>query len=217
MCNQGCVGERFCGASACHDAVLSNVCSINQATALLDGQRADEDAGISLAQVLAATCTSPDGGAIAIGSSPQLDAGILATNGEPLLTGPLLCVGGGSFFQRSIDWLESSGFAHVRDTGTTTQYQLTTRDGGVVAMGPLANLGPTRDLFILQLVRAPSGAVVLNSGGYHAEGTVAGAWYFQNVLLPMRTSLTSPWYVYEWTDVNSNGPDLTDTFTRLAP
>jgi hypothetical protein len=211
------MGDRFCGASACRDAVLSNVCATAQATVLLDGQPPDDDAGIALAQALAAVCMTPDGGAIATRASAQLDAGILATNGEPLLTGPVLCVGGGSFFQRSIDWLETNRVAHVFDTGTATQYRLTARDGGVIAMGPLASLGPTRDVFVLQLVRAPSGAVVLNSGGYFAEGTVAGAWYFQNVLLPMRASLTSPWYVYEWTDGNSNGPDLTDTFTRVAP
>lgn len=217
MCNQACAGERFCGASSCRDSVLANVCALPAATALLDGQPGDDDAGITIATALALGCMTADGGTVTASASRQLDAGILATNGEPLLTGPLLCVGGGSFFQRSINWLETNALAHVIDTSTMTQYRLSLRDGGVVAMGPSASLSPTHDVFILQLVRAPSGAVVLNSGGFFAEGTVAGAWYFQNVLLPTRATFTSPWYVYDWVDGNANGPDATDTFTRLAP
>ncbi len=184
---------------------------MTQATALLDGR--DDDAGLVLTQALSGSCMP----LVATSAVPQLDSGVLAVDGEPLLTGSMLCVAGGSFFQRSIDWLESNALAHVTDTSTTSQYRLTLRDGGVAAMGSMATLSPTHDVFVLQLVRAPSGAVVLNSGGFFAEGTVAGAWYFQNVMMPMRASLSSPWYVYEWTDTTGNGPDVADTFTRLAP
>lgn len=182
-----------------------------RATALLDGQ--DDAPSVALAQALAGSCMP----ALTASSVPQLDSGVLAVDGEPLLTGSMLCVAGGSFFQRSIDWLETNRVAHVTDTSTSTQYRLSLRDGGVAAMGTMATLSPTHDIFVLQLVRAPSGSVVLNSGGFFAEGTGAGAWYFQNVMLPMRATLNSPWYVYEWTDTTANGPDVADTFTRLAP
>jgi hypothetical protein len=215
QCNQACLADTFCGASSCRATTLSNVCNITQATALLDGQREDDDAGITMAQGLVSLCVPTTVTASAV---RQLDSGVLdAVTGEPLLFGPLLCVGGGSFFQRSIGWLESVNLAAVTDTSTPTQYRLSTRDGGVVAMGSMSSLGPTHDIFVVQLVRSPSGATVLNTGGFYPEGTTAGAWYFRNVLLPMRASLASGWYVVDWTDMNANGPDMTDTFVQLAP
>ncbi|MER2564912.1 MAG: hypothetical protein ABTQ32_29580 [Myxococcaceae bacterium] len=213
-CNQPCVGESFCGNASCRTGVLSNVCQVSRSLALLDGLREDDDAGISMANALAASCPPT----VTASATRQLDSGVLdAVTGEPILTGPMLCVGGGSFFQRSIGWLENVNLAPVRDTSTSTQYRLSLRDGGVVATGAAATLGPTHDLFVIQLVRTPIGSVVLNTGGFYGEGTTAGAWYFQNVLLPMRATLTSAWYVVEWTDGNANGPDMSDTFTQLAP
>lgn len=191
--------------------MLASVCSIPQATVLLDDR--DDDAGLVLAQALANGCMP----AVTTTSLPQLDSGVLATDGEPLLTGSLLCVAGGSFFQRSINWLETNTVAHVSDQSTLAQYRLTLRDGGVAATGTMTSLTSTHDVIVIQLVRSPTGAVVLNSAGFFAEGTEAGAWYFQNVMMPARTTLTSPWYVYEWTDTTGNGADLSDTFTRLAP
>jgi len=168
-----------------------------------------------VAQGLASLCVPS---VVTVSAVPQLDSGVLdAVTGQPLLFGPMLCVGGGSFFQRSIAWLESVNLAPVTDTSTSTQYRLSLRDGGVVAMGAISSLGPTHDLFVVQLVRTPTGAIVLNTGGFYGEGTTAGAWYFRNVLLPMRASLTSGWYVIEWTDMNANGPDMMDTFVQLAP
>jgi hypothetical protein len=214
-CAQPCVGETFCGASSCRPTILSNICNISQATALLDGAREDDDAGISMAQGLVSLCVPT---VVTASAVPQLDSGVLdAVTGEPLLFGPMLCVGGGSFFQRSVAWLESVNLAPVRDTSTSTQYRISLRDGGVVTTGPISALGPTRDIILVQLVRAPTGAIMLNIGGYYGEGTTAGAWYFRNVLLPMRASLASGWYVIDWTDVNANGPDMMDTFVQLAP
>lgn len=194
--------------------MLSNVCNVAEATAVLDGRPEDDDASATLVQALVSLCVpSPT-----TASLPQLDAGVLSmVTGEPLLAGPMLCLGGGSFFQRSIGWLEGVNLAQVRDTSTATQYRLTLRDGGVIATGPISALGLTHDITVIQLVRAPSGATVLNTAGFHGPGTTAGAWYFRNVLLPMRASLTSSWYVVEWTDSSLNGPDATDTFTRLGP
>lgn len=206
-----CAGERFCGTSMCRDSALSSVCAMSSATALLDG--ADDDAGTTMARTLSTLCMP----AISQSAVPQLDSGVLAANGEPLLTGTLLCAAGGSFYQRAVGWLETNGRAHVFDTSTATMYRLSLRDGGVVATGAMSSLSFLHDIFILQVVRSPSGAVVFNSGGFFAEGTAAGAWYFENVLFPMRVTLGSPWYVYEWTDTNMNGPDAADTFTRLAP
>lgn len=214
MCNQACASESFCGNASCRTSVLSNVCQVSRSLAVLDGLREDDDAGLSMANALAASCPPT----VTASATRQLDSGVLdAVTGEPILTGPMLCVGGGSFFQRSIGWLETVNLAPVRDTSSSTQYQLSLRDGGVVATGAASTLGPTHDIFVIQLVRTPIGSVVLNTGGFYGEGTTAGAWYFQNVLLPMRAALTSGWYVVEWTDVNANGPDLSDTFTQLAP
>jgi hypothetical protein len=190
------------------------VCSTTNATAVLDGRPEDDAASNALVQALVSLCVPPP----VTSSLPQFDAGVQSmATGEPLLTGPMLCLGGGSFFQRSVGWLESVNRAQVKDTSTTTQYRLSLRDGDVIATGPIAALGPTHDIVVIQLIRAPSGATLLNTAGFHAPGTTAGAWYFRNVLLPMRVSLTSSWYVIEWTDSSTNGPDALDTFTPLGP
>jgi hypothetical protein len=70
----------------------------------------------------------------------------------------------------------------------------------------------------MQVVRDPAtGTLAFNVAGFAASGTAAGAWYFQNAMVPSIATFTKSWYVYEWTDGGGNQmPDGSDTFTLLA-
>jgi hypothetical protein len=213
-CNQPCIGDNFCGGGTCQATLLSNTCSEPVVRAVLDGIVADDDAGTSIAQALVAACAPAPMFAIA----GQADAGVIAVNtGEPLELGALLIAGGGDYYQRVVNWLETSGAAHIKDSSSSTQYQYTLRDGGVVSEGLAADVGPHHDIFVVQLSRSSAGELVLSASGFYASGTAAAAWYFINVLLPMRATLADSWYVVEWSDTTMDGlPDVNDAWTPVA-
>lgn len=210
-CGGACAAAQVCSMSTCADPVLSGVCFMPSAIAVLDGF--DDAAAVALAASLS-SC-SP---AVPYTSVSQLDAGFInPETGYPSPTGATLCVAGGSFFQRIVGYLEQANQAPVRDTSTPSVYRYSRRDGGVIAQGPVSLLSATRDVFVVQIVHTPEGVRVLNAAGYYAEGTTAAAWYFVNTLLPMRPSLTDAWYVVDWTDLNVNGmPDPGDTWVVLG-
>jgi hypothetical protein len=180
---------------------------------MLDGIVLDDDAGTSLGSTLG-TCAPP----VSVSITGQTDGGLLrADDGEPLKHGQLLVMGGGSFRQRGVRWLEENNQAQLKDSSTATDSILTLRDGGVVSSVPSANLGPTKDRILVQLVRAPSGALVLNAAGFYGQGTLAAATYFKEQIFPMRVSLTTRWYVVEWEDLDmSGGPSGADSYTLIA-
>jgi len=208
-CNAPCTG--ICAAGTCAPAQLSSVCALPRAVAVLDGR--DDAAGIALAAALAGCSPS-----VPFSTVQQDDAGFInPVTGYPSRTGELLCIAGGSFFQRVIGHLERNGYAPVLDTSTSGVYRYSRRDGGVIVQGPEIQLSPTHDVFLVQLARTPEGAVVVNAAGFQAEGTRAAAWYFVNTMMPMRASLTNAWYVVDWVDLNVNGmPDGADTWTIVG-
>ncbi|MDP2275799.1 MAG: hypothetical protein Q8N23_03080 [Archangium sp.] len=180
---------------------------------LLDEVTEDDDAGLSMAAALVASCTP----AVTRRAVAQGDGGVLTAGGEPVVWGELLVAGGGSFRQQAVRWLEQNGAAQVSDTSDAVNAIYSLRDGGVVSSVPAATLGPTLDRVVVQVVRAPSGSVVLSAQGYHAPGTLAAARYFVQTLLPARATLTTRWYVLEWEDLDaSGGPTAGDRYTVIA-
>lgn len=201
-CNQPCALSQLCAVGACRAANLSSVCDFPLATTLLDGQQADDTSGQAIAQALLTACAP----GLATRLVGQRDAGVLSIrDGRPLQLGELLVMAGGSFRQEGIRWLESANQALVNDTSTATEAILSLRDGGVVVSMPFSMLNASRDLIVIQLVRAPLGPVVLSAWGFEAAGTVAAARHFIDTLLPMRATETDAWAVLEWQDSNFNG------------
>ena len=166
-----------------------------------------------MAAALVASC-SP---AVTARAVTQGDGGVLTADGQPIAWGELLVAGGGSFRQQAVRWLEQRGAAQVSDTSDAVNAIYSLRDGGVISSVPAANLGLTLDRVVVQVVRAPSGALVLNAQGFHATGTLAAAHYFVQTVLPARATLTTRWYVLEWEDLDaSGGPTAGDRYTVIA-
>lgn len=214
MCGQGCTADSFCGRGACRATNFSELCQMPAARFLLDGIRDDDDAGTAMGDAIVTGCVPTVTGRYA----SQTDGGVLSANdGQPLGLGEVLVMGGGSFRQTGVRWLENTNNAEVRDTSTATDAIYSLKDGGVVSNVPFTTLSATHDRVLIQLVRTPSGALVLNAAGFVGPGTRAAADYFVNTLFPMRATLTTRWYVVEWTDVDtSGGPSAGDTYTVIA-
>lgn len=212
QCDAPCTSEQFCGQGQCRNNELSQLCHMPVSTAVLDGFVEDDDAGVAVAQAIVSSCAPVMSLQFGVQGPPTL-----SDAGEPLALGEILVMGGGSFAQRGVRWLEDNNFAFIRDTSTPADAIFSLRDGGIVSSVPASTLGPSLDRALIQLVRTPRGAVVLNAAGFHAVGTLAAAHYFVETILPMHASLSTAWYVIEWEDLNSNDtPDSADRFTLIA-
>lgn len=213
-CDQACTPSQFCARSTCREATFGSICEPPVATALLDGEPADDQSSLAMSAALGASCTPM----VDAGQAIANDAGLLrVANGEPLQLGELLVAGGGSFRQRVVAWADQTPGPWVRDTSTATDAIYSLPDGGVVSSVPFSMLSPARDRVLIQLVRSPTGALVLNAAGFHGEGTRAAAEYFVSALLPNRANLTTRWYVIEWTDTDSSGgPSAGDGYALIA-
>ncbi len=182
---------------------------------LHDGLETDDTAGDAIGSALVGLCQP----AVSHLTGDQTSGYLDATTGEPLQTGELLVMGGGSYRQRAIAWLEKTSRARVTDTSTPTDLRYSRSDGGVVFSTALSNISATHDVFLVQLTTTPRGALVLNASGFGAEGTSAASWYVINQLLPQLggSVLGDGWYVVEWQDSSDAGkPDVTDTWTPIA-
>lgn len=190
------------------------MCRLPLATVLIDEVAADDDAGMSMGAALATACAP----ALGLRLAGQADAGVLrVADGAPLQVGELLVAAGGSFRQDAVRWLETENRALVRDTSTATDMIYSLRDGGVASTVPFATLGTTRDRLVLQVVRAPSGSLVLHAAGYFGPGTLAASYWFVQNVLPLRATLTTAWYVIEWEDLDgTGGPTAADRYTLIA-
>lgn len=197
----------------CRLADFSQLCRLPLATVVLDGIGEDDTAGRSMGTALVTGCTPT----MSQRSVPQAGSGVLRSDGAPLALGELLVMGGGSFRQQAVRWLEQSGNAHVSDTSTAAQAIYSLRDGGVVSSLPFTSLSLTHDRVVVQLVRAPSGSLVLSAAGFEGTGTLAAAHYFVETLLPARATLTTAWYVIDWEDLDaSGGPSAADGYAVIA-
>lgn len=213
-CGAACTASQFCGRGVCTEATFAALCAQPVALALLDGQASDDQSSLAMSAAIAASCTP----AVDAGQAVANDAGLLrVANGEPLQLGELLVAGGGSFRQRVAAWADQTPGPWLRDTSTATDAIYGLPDGGIASSVPFTMLSPAKDRVLIQLVRAPTGALVLNAAGFHGEGTRAAAEYFVGTLLPNRANLTTRWYVVEWTDLDSSGgPSAGDSYAVIA-
>ncbi len=215
-CNQACTQSQFCDGTQCRDVRIQNVCQNPVVRILTNAFVHDTDAGMSIGNALASSC-SPAVTSATLHPPPYtgvLDGG----TGEPLTRGGVtLVVAGGSFGQKLVDYVETSGIAPVYDSSDETTSSFTSHDAGVVASTLRANIGPSHDFFLIELVRDPvRGSLALIAYGLSESGTDAAAYHWVNQMMPNLGSLDQAWYLYEWVDDTTPGPSAGDTFTLLG-
>ena len=215
-CGNTCAAGSFCGGGACRTTVFNNVCHGGVIRIVNDGEAADDGASASIANALLAACPGA-GSTLRVGDQTS---GLLdVVTGEPLQTGELLVMSGGSYHQLGIRWLEDHALARVIDDSDQTNLRYIRSDGGLVYSAPQSTFSPTHDTFLVELTTTPKGSLVLNASGYRSQGTIAAAWYLVNELMPKLDggAFTDSWYVVDWRNSsNAGGPDSADTWTPIA-
>ena len=153
------------------------------------------------------------------------DAGIAndPITGRPIAgPGDTLLIGGGSYGQITMGYLDSNALSKVYlATDGPNNLAFFVRSTNVkIITDTYADLNASHDIFVLQLIVEPiSGTLSYTGYGMFIWGTAAAGYYFSNVVMPNIATYTDAWYVYEWTDsgdVDGGAvqlPDPTDTFT----
>jgi hypothetical protein len=214
-CGQTCSASQFCTGKACSEAVFANLCGNPNALVIKDPHEADNNAAAAIGTALMMSCTPPT----LVVARDQGETGVMTASGRPLAgPGTTYLMGGGSFGQRAVDYLDKTEMTPVYLTwdGITARFY-NRRTMEVVLETPGSALNDGHDYFFLQLFVEPlSGTLCLNAIGMFAPGTVAGGFWLSTEIIPKRDTYTDTWYVYEWTDSGDKMPNAADTFRVVA-
>jgi hypothetical protein len=206
-CATACSTAQFCAASACTDAVLSNLCQNPHAAVVDDEFPADNDAGNAIATALTGCLPT----AVTF-TTIQQDNGTdfdQATHRPLIGPGTTLIAGGGAFGQLSVAYLDNAGIspAYIVEDVNTNALSIVQRSSGIaVVTGTLSSLTPTHDYFLLVMAVEPiSGTLCFTAAGAgQGAGTAAAAYYFVNDIMPNLSTYTYSWYAYEWTSAGND-------------
>jgi hypothetical protein len=232
-CGVACTASQFCTGTACDNAIFSNVCANARATVALGPYSQDNAAGVTLGGALATGCNP----AVSVVQASQ-ESGILAGDaGQPNTgVGNTLVVGGGSFGQLAVRYLDQAGLSplYLKTDGVTAQYILRSTGTPAFAAVMVSALTAHHDYFIVELAVEPqSGTLCFVGAGILAPGTGAAAYYGSTELIPKGASgmhSANSWVAVEWTDAPGDGgapgeggvdmgdgiPNAGDTFRVVA-
>jgi hypothetical protein len=222
-CGVACTEHQFCTGTQCDQAVLANLCGNPSGTIVLDQYTADNQGAGSIGTALMANCVPPtniayryedaggEGGAVTDPATGRPNTGV----GNTFITG------GGGYGHVGVAYLDMMAltplFPSVINNGT--EYQVIKRATGTAALDvPYSSLTASHDYFWVDLVVEPqSGTLVVSGVGTLAPGTVAAGYYLSATIIPNLATYTNSWYLFEWTDMNSDStPNAGDTFTQIA-
>ena len=190
-------------------------CRANALVVVRDGIASDDNAGAMMPSPLVVGC----GREFGLNTVLQDDPGVLdpATNQPLLAPGTLGLLAGGTAPQRALHYLQVADTPVIVED-TTSRLVITTRAGATVIDIPLSSLDSSHDITVVQYACAgTSGACVVSDAGEQTNGTIAGAYYFDNVIAPaIATSVTS-WYVIEWKNTDTDpAPSAGDTYSIVG-
>ncbi len=203
-------------AGGCIPLVFSNTCSLPRLTVVQSGVAVDDAAGANLAAGVNANCPT----ALPLRSVNGRDGQTLTSEGAPV-GGHLdvLVVGGGSFSQKHVDWLERIAGSPVFDSSHGLVVAMTRRDTGAEIFNEVATaITPSHDYALIELMHAQvGGPMSFITYGFYGPGTTAGVWYFQNIIAKSFSTHTDAWYIVKWTDMNGDSiPNQANEFTVVA-
>jgi stigma-specific protein Stig1 len=214
-CGQTCSATQFCTGTACSETVFANVCTNPNATVIKDQYDPDNNAAAAIGSALTMSCMPPT----MVVARDQGEAGVLTASGRPLAgVGNTYLIGGGSFGQRAVDYLDKTDMTPVYLTfdGVTAQF-LNRRTGEVLVTTLASALNDGHDFFYLQMFVEPlGGTLCINTIGMYAPGTVAGGFWLSTEIIPKRAMYTDTWYAFEWIDSGDKIPNAADTFRLIA-
>jgi hypothetical protein len=217
-CGVACAGTQFCGVSGCETVALGKLCSLPTLTVVLSGQSADQAESELLIDALEASCAP----APTISSVLQTESLLLnPVTGQPVAGGNQLLVTLGSGYANNlVRYLETQRIAPVYQfymdgPDPFFEYRRSSNDQ-VLVHGLRSAETADHGHFLVQIVREPeSGSLTVLAYGFWAEGTAAARWFLANQVLPALSTYTDTWYIYEWANNATPGPDAGDTFTRV--
>lgn len=220
-CGTVCGATEFCGPTGCLRGVIAKVCDSPVATFLLDGLEVDDQ----LAPVVSAGLTAGCPTAITARTLPQITAGTInGTTGQPVVGGgDMQVVLGGPYGQSLIRYLDAEGVTAVFNSSNSqrARFQYRNQDGtpgAFVVDEPQSAVTPAHDYFLVETVVEPvTGTLMFAIHGFQANGTLAGVYHFLNTMLPARATYDKSYYVYEWTNADSDpSAGAGDTYNLLA-
>jgi hypothetical protein len=209
-CGAVCTENQFCTGTSCNSAVIANVCDNARATVALDPYSEDNEAGAAMGTALMSDCVP----ATQVLQTAQSTSGVLdPDSGRPITgAGDTFVTGGGGYGQQGVAYMESSITPlHLWGDGTTGEIR--TQSDAALVSTPVTNLTAHHDYFYVQVsVEPQSSTLCFSSVGMLGPGTLAAGYYTSTELVPNRSKYTASWYVYEWTDTNSDSvPNAGDT------
>jgi hypothetical protein len=204
-CDMACAADEFCSSAGCMPAVLSNLCKTPKIAILLNAIANDDNTAELMRVAVVNTCNPVP--ALRTVSQSTTDL-INPATGQPVGGGgEILLLAGGAFGHKHVGYLEAKGIAPIYSKQADGN-MLEFRESGsnnVVMSTPFASVTSSHDFFVIQMARDPkSGTASVLAYGFFEPGTKAAGWYFANELMPKLSTFTASWYVFEWTDQNSD-------------
>jgi hypothetical protein len=209
-----CTPTQFCAAASCKEDVLANLCANSVVTVVSDVYQPDNMAGSAIGAALGSSCNPT----VTVNQTSQTQSGILDSDGRPL-TGNTLVVGGGSYGQQAVAYMDGAGLTplYVKTDSITAEFVDRVRSTAVVET-QVSALTEHHDFFFLELSTEPqSDTLCFFAVGMYAPGTTAAAYFASSQAVPQLSGMSHTWYVYEWTDTNGDSiPNAGDTFNQIA-
>jgi hypothetical protein len=193
---------------------VASLCTIPNVVVIRGGAEPDHASGDRIGGAFASCAAAPNVRSV-LQTVPDVAN---ANTGQPVAgSGELIVVAGGPHAQNVARYLENGGIAPVRHRLEAGHFELHDSSGGVLASMSVEISGATHDFATIEVIRdRDSSTPVLIVSGFNQSGTAAGAWYFENVMMPALTTFESGYYIFEWTDAGEPGPDSADEFVPLA-
>lgn len=213
-CGNACSLDEFCGGEplGCHISRFDNLCLVNRPYRIDDSEAADIASGAIIAEAVESACPQMEQMVERTQDDPSVvDIG----NGRPITgVNSLAILAGGSFFHRSVQYLEAAADLPIIAETTANTERLHRRNGGTIVDIPKAAVTPSHDFFVIQVAdEAISGTLVLSAYGMFTPGTRAAAYWLSTEILPNLDTVTDQFFIYEWTDGNGDEiPNAGDAF-----
>ena len=137
------------------------------------------------------------------------------STGAPKVSNGTIVLFGGPLVNEAVHYYEVNGIAPLHwglvggwTSGTEYYYNQTEQ---AVASLPISAIVSNQDMGLIEAFMDQNGNTVIIFSGFGWKGTFFSGVYFKTVLISQLSTMPDSWYIYSWTDSNSNGfPEVTE-------